>query len=272
MATSGDGVLTANFDPARNLVSLVTDGSAWPGPTYPDHVTLTRTVAGSETPVRGAESVAAGGGTLVWSDNEAPLDVEVTYTAYSFIGSFLEGTSVVTISTTGAAWGVWVKVPGRPELTARAPLAYLGDFATSTLGGSWQVPGGSALAQSAGMGALATTMTLLPVDTGSLGAVERAVRQAPGQVVLIQTGAPEELPSGYYQVGQMVRQNPAQVLSDVYARRRLLLSLVATVAPAGPASGWSGVSYADLAAQYATYQDLADADLTYLDVSLGAWS
>jgi hypothetical protein len=279
MPTSPDGVLTAEFDPDRALVTLLTDGAAW-GEDPPDRVTLLRAV-GDETPVvvRGADQALAPGGVLLWSDNEAPLDQVVTYTAQAetFDGTL---TSSVDVATTGAVWGMWVKVPGQPELTTRAPLAGLGDFSRETLGGSWQIPNGptisqsgsGALAQSAGMGALGTQVTLQTRSMGDLAALERAVRQAPGQVLLIQTGEPQDLPSGYYQVTSMVRQNPAGIRPDVVPLRRLVLAVTESAVPAGPASGWSGTTYGDVVAAFATYQDLADADLTYLDVATGGWS
>jgi hypothetical protein len=244
----------------------------------PDEVSVYRSVdGGSRIAVRGAEMAAAPGGTFVWSDNEAPLDASVTYTVEGYVGGQLVGMSSVTVQTVGAKWGAWLKVPGRPELTTLATVRSVGDQSRATLGGAWQIPGGpqisqsgaGALAQSAGMGALAAELVLTTKSPSDLAALQRAVRQAPGQVVLIQTAQPEELPSGYYFVSGMSTANPTNLRSDLQPLRWTTLALTEAVMPAGPASGWTGVTYTDVANAFETYQDLDDSGLSYLDLATG---
>ncbi len=280
MPTSSDGVLTAEFDPDRNLVSLYVDGESWTGESPPSQVSITRSSPGvSSIPVRGAERLLAPGGTALWSDNEAPMATDVTYTVIGYSGPVLVGASSVIVSTRGAAWGAWVKVPGRPELTVLATVKSVGDMSRQTMGGYWQIPGGPTLsqsgggasAQSAGMGALSATLTLSTRDPGLLGALDRAVRSAPGQVLLIQTGQPEELPSGYYFAESITQSNPLNMSSDDQPLRHVSLPLVESAIPAGPSTGWTGVTYQDVFEEFATYQALADTGATYLDVAQGTW-
>ncbi|GAA1995601.1 hypothetical protein GCM10009718_36950 [Isoptericola halotolerans] len=283
MPTSSDGVMEANFDPQRNLVNLVVHGENWFFPESPVEMTILRsTPAQVATPVRGAERVLAPGGTLVWSDNEAPMGVEVRYRAegfYSSGGSHVSAQAIVPMM--GAAWGLWVKVPGRPELTTRVEVNLAPEQSRETLGGYWQITGavtqagfqevsGPTLAQSAGMGALMIPdLEVTTYSPAELSALQRAVRQAPGQVVLLQSGQPEEIPSGYYQVQSMSTTNPAGMRSDLQPLRRTRLSLVEVSTPAGPATGWSGATYGDVADAFATYQDIVDADVSYLDLATG---
>jgi len=275
--------LTATWDPERCLVVLVVDGSNW----WPAGVTRVRITrkAGDEltVPVRGLEDVTAPGGSVVWSDNEAPTDASVKYTAVAMNdagASLWATTSTVQTLLPDRLWGAWVKVPGRPEMTVRAKVRTVGDMARETLGGSWDIPGGptiaqsgaGALAQSAGIGALTTTLELSTYSPGDLAALQRAVRQAPGQVVLIQTGQPEELPSGYYQVQSMSTSNPAGRRSDLQPLRVTTLTLKEAAVPAGPASGWTGTTLGDVRDAFPTLQAIVDAELTLLDLATGAWS
>lgn len=282
MPTSFDGSFSADFDPEANLVRLVVDPSNWSENLVGDRVTIYRSSPPSArgVVVRGAEEALAPAGTLIWSDNEAPLDAEIRYYAQQIHSNGRIGSTIpVDVETTGAKWGVWLKAPGRPELTTRAEQNGAGDQTRETLGGTWQIPGGptlsqsgsGAVAQSAGMGALTSELELTTRTPGDLAALQRVVRQAPGQVLLIQTGEPEELPSGYYQVRSMTTRNPTGMRSDLQAMRRTALSLVEAVIPAGPATGWSGTTYQDIYDRFATYQDIVDADVTYLDLATGSF-
>ena len=247
----------------------------------PDRVSLTRSVAGaSPVPVRGAQQASAPGGVLLWSDNEAPLDAVVTYTATGYRFGLVMGTATVNLTTEGAEWGAWLKIPGRPEMTVRAKVRAVGDMTRETLGGRWVIPGGptiaqagaGALAQSAGMGPLSATLELTTYNPGDLAAVLRTLEQAPAQTVLVQTGQPEELPSGYYQAENWTVNNPTGLRSDLEPMRHIILPLVQAAVPAGPASGWTGTTLQDIYNQFPTLQDIVDADRTLLDLATGAWS
>ncbi|MCZ2261591.1 hypothetical protein [Isoptericola sp. QY 916] len=274
--------LTATWDPERCLVVLVVDGSSWPEEA--SRVRITRQAgAALAVPVRGLDDVTAPGGTVIWSDNEAPTEVLVTYTAVALNAAgdpIATSTATVQTDLPERLWGAWLKIPGRPEMTVRAKVRSVGDMARETLGGSWDIPGGptiaqsgaGALAQSAGMGALTTSLELSTYSPGELAALQRTIRQTPGQVVLIQTGQPEELPSGYYQVQSMSTSNPTGKRSDLQPLRVTTLTLKEATVPAGPASGWTGTTLADVRDAFPTLQDFVDADLTFLDLATGAWS
>lgn len=280
MPTAPDGILTADYDPALNIVLLTTDGDEWPATV--ETVTVYRTVGGTTTPVRGAQDRPAPDGVLIWSDNECPMDVSATYACEGYDGSTLVATSTVTVSTTGAEPGMWAKVPGNASLNIRLALVDVADQVRPTLGGTYQIPGGvavsqsatGALAQSAGMGALTTSIVLQADTVAQRAALEQVVASAPGQVVLLQEGLDEELPSGYYQVGELRRlSSGARVRTTVYPMRRLALPLTESIMPAGSSTGYTGVTYDDVLADFATYQALEDGPpATYLDLARGEWS
>lgn len=187
--------------------------------------------------------------------------------------------SLVTLSTAGAAWGLWIKIPGRADMVTRVGLVDAGEFSRATLGGSWQVPGGVAiaqaaaasLAQSAGLGSLGTTLQIATADPGQAAALWRIMAEAPGQVVLMQTGQPEELPSGYYQV-----VNPSQASdrtrSNVYGRRLFTLPITESVVPAGSGTSLFGATHDDIAQSFASHTEIAATVGSHLELAEGAWS
>jgi len=283
MPTSPDGILTCTFDPERVAVQIEVDGSAWPMGSDVQRVTIVRSPAGQGAiPVRDLERRAAAGGTLLWVDNEAPLGVDVLYscTGYDSLGDAVDPPSEVTVSTTGAADGLWVKIPGRADMVTRVGLQDVGEMTRATLGGSWQVPGGVAiaqsaaasLAQSAGLGSLSTRLQVLTRDAGQTAALWQIIGQAPGQVVLLQTvPQPEELPSGYYQVA-----NPSQgtlaVRADLYGKRPFFLPITEAVMPAGSGTGLFGATHDDIAQSFSSHTEIAATVASHLELAQGAWS
>src|SRR5690606_35809211 len=104
----------------------------------------------------------------------------------------------------------------------------VGDVASPTQGGVYQVPGGGSVPQWSGTDTDALTIVLLPRNDSEVARLTALLRTE--RVLLIQTGAPGEplLPSGYYYVEGMGRSNPAQVRVDVHGRRTFALQLTAT--------------------------------------------
>jgi hypothetical protein len=221
-------------------------------------------------PVRTANGAPAAGGWFLGADDAAPMDTTCTYTV-SGLDQYggLVATSSVTVETTGAAWGPWLKAPGRPQLTVQVPLAQVGDVASPTQGGAYQVPGGGSVPQWSGTDTDALAVSLLPRDESEVARLTALLRAE--RVLLIQTGEPAEplLPSGYYFVEGVGRSNPAQVRVDVYGRRVFALQLTATSAPAGAGQGFTGTTYETVRQTYATYQDVVDGNATYFDVYAG---
>ncbi|GMA26206.1 hypothetical protein GCM10025864_39650 [Luteimicrobium album] len=262
--------LTPTFYPDRNLVQLVLDG-AGTGWSTATAATITRSVAGaSPVPVRGVERRPVVGGVLVWSDNEAPMDASVVYAATG-VGPDTPVALTGTAATTGAAWGLWLKPPGRADLNCRVGLLDAGDMGQDDVGGSWTIPGGGRVSESAGLAPLTTTLSVQVDDADGLAAVRAAITQAPGRVLLLQTGQPEELPSGYYHVTSVSQANPGQLRSDLLGYRTLSIQVEAVDMPAGDSTGFSGVSHAVIAATFASHQEIKDRGLTHLDLATGNW-
>jgi hypothetical protein len=208
------------------------------------------------------------------------LQVEHGSVATPFKVGFLPVPTEVTVSTVGAAPGLWIKVPGRADMVTRVGLVDAGRMTRPTLGGSWQVPGGLAiaqsaaasLAQSAGLGSLSTTVQVLTRDAGQTAALWQIIAQAPGQVVMLQTSPqPEELPSGYYQV-----VNPSQdtlpVRPDLYGKRPFLLPITEAVMPAGSGTGLFGATHDDIAQSFTSHTEIAATVSSHLELAEGAWS
>ncbi|MFD2792588.1 hypothetical protein ACFS27_03405 [Promicromonospora vindobonensis] len=185
-----------------------------------------------------------------------------------------------TVSTTGAAHGLWVKIPGRADMATCVAVQDVGEMSRPTLGGSWQVPGGVAiaqssaasLAQSAGLGSLSTALRVLSQDAGQTAALWQIIGQAPAQTVLLQTvPQPEELPSGYYQV-----VNPSQgtlpIRPDLYGKRPFSLPITEAVAPAGSGTGVFGATHDDIAASFTSHTEIAATVASHLELAQGAWS
>jgi len=265
--TSPDGILEAEFEASQNLVRLVVDGGMWPAPV--SRLMITRSSPGAPTePVRTANNAAAAGGWFLGSDDAAPMDASCTYTATGMTdwGEPVATASVV-VQTTGAEWGLWLKAPGRPQLTCLVTLRSIGDRDTPTQGGVYQVPDGDAIPQWSGVDAESLTIevaTDTQAATARLDALLRAER-----VLLIQSGQPEEIRSGYYFVTKVPRSNPAQLRSDEEPYRVTTFDLTRTTAPVGEGQGFTGTTYETVRQTYPTYGALRDANATFFDVLEG---
>ncbi|MFE6228903.1 hypothetical protein [Cellulosimicrobium sp. NPDC057862] len=267
MPTSPDGILEAAFDAGQNLVRLTVDGGMWPDPV--SWLLITRASAGVATePVRTANTVRAAGGWWLGVDDAAPMDTSCTYTVTGYSeGGEIVATASVVVETVGALWGLWLKAPGRPQLTCRAVFRGVGDRSSPTQGGVYQVPGGGSVPQWSGVDTDQLTIevaTESAAETARLDALLRAER-----VLLIQSGQPEEIPSGYYYVAVKSRSNPAQLRSDEEPYRVTDLALTATSAPAGEGQGYTGTTYETVRQTYATYADVLAGNATYFDVQQG---
>src|SRR5690554_6073998 len=213
MPTSPDGILEASFDPSWAAVRLIVDGGMWPDPVT--SITITRTVPGSATiPVRGIEARSVVGGTFVGTDHEGPLESSVTYAVTGFDADGDQvATASVTVDTSGAGSGLWVKVAGAPDLTMRARFRSISEVMSPTIGGVYQIAGGG--------GAVAQTTAQwsgIESDMARLGlSVERDGEQARlravlsvSRVVLLQPVGSTDLDAGWYFVANVGRSNPAQ--------------------------------------------------------------
>lgn len=261
--------LTATFVPSGAYVQLVSDGD---GVDTATSVTVTRSVPGvDDMVVRGLDGRPVVGGVVVFSDNEAPLDATVTYTAAWATDDGVFAAQTATVTTTGAAWGLWVKAPGRADLNVQVGFSDAGDLSQTVQGGSWDIPGGGRVSESSGMALITTSLALTVRTVAQLAALRAVISQAPGSALLLQTGQPEELPSGYYQVTGISQGNPTHLRSDMQAYRTVTLNVSAVQVPAGDATGFAGVTHDVIAASFASHQAIVDADLTHLDLALGDW-
>lgn len=269
MATSPDGILEVVFDPEWAAVSIVVDGGMWPSAV--DTITITREVAGQPPiDVRGVQRLAVVGGYFVGSDSEAPLGVEVTYTLTGYAAN---GTVVKVVScaveTTGAAPGLWVKVPGRPSSTVLVRFRELGEIQSDTIGGTYQILGGGTVAQTtAQWGGVAA-------DRGKIGVTTRRgthtaqLREAldQGRVLLLQPVGLTDLDAGWYFVSAARRWNPGEF--EEFAERWWSLDVERTEVPAGDGQGVPGVTWQTVIDTYSTWAALIGSVNSWFDLQRG---
>lgn len=270
MPTSPDGILEASFDPQWAAVNLIVDGGMWPSPV--EQITIVRQVAGlADIPVRGIDRIPVVGGTFIGSDSEAPLGVPVTYvlTGLDADGDLVK-TVTVTTSTTGAAAGIWVKVPGRPSMTVRVRGRELGEIQSDTIGGTYQIIGGGTIAQTtAQWGGIAADRGKigLTTDRGQHTAALQDVLNH-GRVLLLQPVGTTDLPEGWYYVASVRRWNPGEF--EEFAERWWSLDIERTEVPAGEGQGIPGVTWQAVAENYLTWGDVLASVDSWFDLQRGA--
>lgn len=268
MSTSPDGILEAAFDPAWASVRLVVDGGMWPSSVA--SITITRSVPGVPAiGVRGIDRLPVVGGFFVGSDSEVPLDSAVRYaaTGYSEAGAVVK-TSSVTVDTSGAACGAWLKVAGHPNLTTHTVLRDVGEVESSTQGGVYDVAGGGgiAVAEVAGVNADRFTLTIGSLTTQQTNAIRAVIEHH--RIVLIQSCSHEPFDSGWYFVESAKRALRGQLAT--IPGRNFTLSLVGTGIPSGAGQGIAGWSWASVMGTYPTWAALMAAEDSWFDLMQGA--
>ncbi len=242
--------LVLAWSPVTASVLLTVDGTTWT--TVPATVTATRQPSGGEpVKVRGIIGKAVAGGFLVATDHEMPLNTSVAYvvTGYSTAGATV-GTATATVSTTATTPGVFMKAPGRPDLTVFCQPSELGDVTSPTVGGVYQVIGGDAVAvaQWSSVAANSTSLALranVGLEVDRLKAMLGLAR-----VLLIQPVGMSDLDAGWYFAGSATWSNPGHF--EAFAFRRCMLPLQQVGMPSGQPGG-AGWTWAMLAATYATW-------------------
>jgi len=262
-------ILESTFFPEWASVTLVVDGGQWSSPVT--HVTIVREVAGvADIVVRGIDRAVAVGGYLAASDIEMPLGTTVTYTVtgYSSTGAVVE-TESASVSTAGAEWGLWVKVPGQPSSTTLVDLVAVSDRVSTTRGGVYRPVGSvGAIAQGiASTSGLEPDACSIDIEVWDPVLAARLVEALRWRVVLLQTSAPEPFPSAYYFVSSVAWSllNPANLNEGVAAK----LSLERCAMPAGESTRLAGWSWLAVQDTYATWQDVITANPTWFDLVQG---
>ncbi|WP_454728982.1 hypothetical protein [Cellulosimicrobium protaetiae] len=264
MPTSVDGVLEATFDKGPNLVRLTVDGGMWPLPV--SWLLITRASAGVATePVRAANTVRTAGGWWLGVDDAAPMDTSCTYTVTGIddYGGVVASSSVA-IETSGAAKGLWLKAPGRPQLTCRVRLIDPGENSAATQGTVFQVPGGGTIPQWSGVDGDTRRLVVGAVSTQDVTRLRALL--AAERTLLIQSRQPEQFPSGYW----FVHTEGITRLGPATDQAWFGLPVTRTSAPVGEGQGFTGTTYETVRQTFATYADMAASNATYFDVQQGA--
>lgn len=240
-----------------------------------DAITITRSTPSTQSEtLRGLAERPVVAGSFVGSDHEAPLGSEVTYRVLGHVGGAPAWASApVTVSTDGAAHGMWMKAPGLPSLTVRAEIAEIADAGSATLGGVYQIAGGGAVSQVAqwsGIGAERLTVSVRGLTRAQVARI-RSVLEA-GRVLLFQPvgadDADDDMDPGWYYVSSVSRSLLAQVAGGG-GGRGFTMALTRVASPAGDGVGIAGVTWESLVEQFATWQDVVDAHATWFDVLRG---
>jgi len=268
MPTGADGVLTATWRSGAAAVSLEVVGTAWPVAVV--EVRIMRLVAGQpDVPVRGADRVPAIAGFWVGSDHEQPLHSTVVYQAVGWTAAGAQVvSSMVTVDTTGAPHGIWLKAAGRPNLTVCTVGRSVDGPTSHTQGGVYDVVGGTgvAVASVAGVQADRVTMTVGSLTVEQETAIRALLTTT--RILLVQDCGHDVIDSGWYYVDSVQRapRDPQHLLPG----RNHTLSLTRTGIPAGGGQGVVGWSWAAVEASYATWADVEAAYPTWFDLERGA--
>ena len=234
------------------------------------NITITRQVAGEEDiPVRGVESLPVLGGYFVGSDPEAPLESTVTYRIDGYLAAVFVQSATAAVDTTGAANGLWVKVPGDPNLTILAKLRAISDITSPTVGGVYQIIGGGTVSQSvASWSGVESDQGSVSLSVAHPAGTERLrAALAAARVLLLQPIGSTDLDAGFYFVANVSRSNPAQVES--FVQRWFNLSVQRVGVPAGDGQGIPGWTCAAVLDTYATCALMLAAKATCFDLLQG---
>lgn len=262
------GLLSATWNPAWGAVHLVVDPGMWPEQTV-QRIRIERTSASEGTvPVRGIENLPAPGGGYVGTDHEAPINETVQYTVYGYDASGqLVDSSTAVVKPEAGPCTLYVKAPGRPDMTMTPKFTGRDRLGSATRGGVYQIAGGGAVAQDGGADTTTATITVRTQTAGEARGLEGLLATA--RTILIQHGGEPEIPAGWWFVSSWEQANPAGKSFDVFSKRDYRLTLQATRRPAGVGVQFTGTTWGALIASHSTWQDVIDAYPTWLDVILG---
>lgn len=270
MAVSTNGILEVVFVPEWAACTLVVDGGMWPSAVT--SITVTRTMPGfASITVRGLERREVIDGSWIGSDPEISLDSSVTYEVVGYSAAGLEvGRASVTVETTGAAWGLWLTVAGKPNLTTRAVYHDQGAVTSTTQGGVYPVAGGGSVAQSiaqySGTDGDATSVTIRADSDAEIARVRAVLDNH--RIVLLRTGLPELLDSGWYFVDRVTSswiEQTAEIRVKTFT-----LSLIRTAMPVGKGTGTAGVTWISVAAKHPTWAAVKTAVASWFELMKGA--
>ncbi|MBE9924424.1 hypothetical protein G8C93_00770 [Cellulosimicrobium cellulans] len=260
-SSAPSGSITRYWTGAPNASSSVEELMAGPV----SRVLIERSSPGSPTePVRTANGAPAAGGWFLGADDAAPMDTTCTYTV-SGLDDYggLVATSSVSVATTGAARGLWLKAPGRPQFTCRVRLIDPGENSAQTQGTVFQVPAGAAIPQWSGVDSDTRRLVVAAATAADVARLRALL--ATERTLLIQSRQPEQFPSGYWHV----QTEGISRLGPATDQAWFSLPVTRTTAPVGEGQGFTGTTYETVRQTYATYQDVVDGNATYFDVYAG---
>lgn len=260
----GSGTMVYYWQGSPNASISIEENAAAPA----SFVMLTREAPGEPTETLGAEGVLlAPGGWYTGSDNTAPMNAAVTYTAVMLDANGLEiQRAQVTVDTIGAVWGLWLKDPTDAQRNVRVEWRGIGARSRATQGAQYS-PSGSpfAIVEWDGVAPEETTIQVATRTGAATAALDALLDNA--RVLFVQSD-PSEMPTGYYYVPNTDRENPVQVVDTIEGYRITAIPLVRSEAPVGDAAPYTGgPTFASVEAEYATFQDVADRNATFLHLA-----
>lgn len=252
---------TAEFDPAKAVVRLASSADDWTSET--DQVTFQRrTVSGAWQTIPGGEKISAVGSFALAVDLEMPLDEVVSYRALNRQGA---ASDVVSVETTGAEWGLWLKTRRGAQYTQRLNWSGVSDFVSTSNGELKEIFGGGTVAQFYGEPADEVEVTVWTEGPLAFRALKSVL--ANERRFFFQNPEPKELDDGWWWVDRVSYRNSDQrAFSTVRDIREVVLSLRRIEAPPGVIGGAAGASYAQVRVKYLTYGGMTDAEATYADL------
>lgn len=250
-----------------------TQQDSWPprvalavtGLTIGDVVTLYRVVGGVRTPVRGASDVEATDTSLVRLDAEQPFGTPVSYTALvNDEDEYSDGPDTYTL--TGGKVAVTDAING---LAAEVIIASWDERVRERASTTYQV-GGRNIVVSGPLSPTTQAIELLTEADSSRENLDALLVGATSGVVQIRQPGGYADVDGYYAITSASRRRYMQEGTD---QRRVWTLQAVEVDPWAPDLEARGYSYQDVADAYdgLTYDDLAGDYATYLDLAQGVF-
>lgn len=251
----GSGTLIYYWQGSPNASISVEENAAQPA----SYVIVTREAEGEPPVTMGTGGpIGAPGGWYVGSDNTAPMNAAVRYSAtvLDANGTPIQ-TSQVTVETFGAEWGLWLKDPADAGRNVLVEWRGIGSRSRATQGAQYSPPGSPfAIVEWDGVAPEETSIQVATRTSTETAALDTLLSKA--RVLYVQSD-PAELPTGYYYLPTDERENPAQVVDTVEGYRVTTIPLVRSDAPVGDDAPYTGgPTFASVRDQYATFGELRD--------------
>lgn len=223
-----------------------------------DAVTVTaRHPSGRQRIVRGIDKALLSGGSFIGWDHEAPIGVQMEYTATIWADPSVRLNDSAPFVATWDTEADWLKDPLEPARNVQVSIEDIGEFTYETPTGFHTVmrrPDPIAIGEV--RRAATGEIKLLTETTTDSDRIHYLT--ASGNVLLLQSSQESGIGNMYLALRGVKETKLSKLKTDT--RRRFTIGYQEVASPAGDPGGF--LTWADAAAQYATWQSIVDAGFT----------